>query len=140
MDPSFALARRYLGQAYAVNRMYKEAIAEFELLMSDAPMVAKGYLGLTLAMSGRRQQAEAILAELISESAARYVSSYHLAAIALALGDIDRAFAWLNDAANERAWPMAYLKLDPVLASIRDDARFKRLLGRVEQSLPEMIP
>jgi hypothetical protein len=76
-------------------------------------------------MSGRKQEAEAILADLISESTERYVSSYHLAAIALALGDIDRAFAWLNDALDERGWPMPYLKLDPMLASIRDDRRLK---------------
>jgi TolB-like protein/Tfp pilus assembly protein PilF len=133
MDPSFILARRYLGQAYALNRMYKEAIAEFEQLMSDGSPVAKGYLGLVLAMSGRKQEAEAMLADLISESTERYVSSYHLATIALALGDIDRAFAWLNDALEVRAWPMPYLKLDPMLASIRDDRRFKMLLDRLER-------
>ena len=133
MDPSFILARRYLGQAYALNRMYKEAIAEFEQLMSDGSPVAKGYLGLVLAMSDRKQEAEAMLADLISESTERYVSSYHLATIALALGDIDRAFAWLNDALEERAWPMPYLKLDPMLASIRDDRRFKMLLDRLER-------
>jgi adenylate cyclase len=133
MDPSFILARRYLGQAYALNRMYKEAIAEFEQLTSDGSPVAKGYLGLVLALSGRKQEAEAMLADLISESTERYVSSYHLATIALALGDIDRAFAWLNDALDERAWPMPYLKLDPMLASIRDDRRFEMLLERLER-------
>lgn len=133
MDPSFALARRYLGQAYAVSHMYSEAIAEFEQLMSDGSAVAKGYLGLVLAMSGRRQQAEAMLADLISESKERYVSSYHLATIAMALGDIDRAIAWLNDAVDERAWPMAYLKLDPMLMGIRGEPRFKTLLARVGQ-------
>ena len=133
MDPSFALAHRYLGQAYAVNRMYKEAAAEFEQLMPDSGMVAQGYLGYVLAMSGRRAQAEAMLADLIVQSSEAYVSSYHLAIIALALGDVDRAFAYLNDAANERAWPMAYLRLDPLLAGIREDGRFKHLLGSVEQ-------
>src|SRR5260370_7714367 len=99
--------------------------------MSDGRAVSKGYLGLVLAMSDRRQEAEAMLADLISESTERYVSSYHLATIALALGDIDRAFAWLNDALDERAWPMPYLKLDPMLASIRDYSRFKMLLHRL---------
>lgn len=133
MDPSFILARRYLGQAYILNRMYKEAIAQFERLMSDGSTFAEGYLGLVLAVSGRKQEAEAMLADLISESTERYVSSYHLALIALALGDIDRAFAWLNDALDERAWSVPYLKLDPMLISIRGDAQFKRLLGRLGQ-------
>ena len=133
MDPSFILGRRYLGQAYALNRMYKQAIAEFEQLISDGSTVGKGYLGFVLAMSGRKREAETILADLISESTDHYVSSYHLATIALALGDIDRAFAWLNDALDERAWPMPYLKLDPMLASIRDDRRFKMLLDRLER-------
>jgi hypothetical protein len=113
--------------------MYKQAIAEFEQLISDGSTVGKGYLGFVLAMSGRKREAETILADLISESTDHYVSSYHLATIALALGDIDRAFAWLNDALDERAWPMPYLKLDPMLASIRDDRRFKMLLDRLER-------
>jgi TolB-like protein/lipoprotein NlpI len=134
MDPSFVLARRYLGQAYVVNRMYDKALAEFEQLMSDSESIAKAYIGLVFAMSGRRGKAEAALAGLMSESTERYVSSYHLATIALALGDIDRAFEWLNDALEERAWPMAYLKLDPMLAQIRGDWRFKLLLDRIERS------
>jgi len=36
-------------------------------------------------------------------------------------------------ALEERAWPMPYLKLDPMLASIRDDRRFKMLLDRLER-------
>jgi hypothetical protein len=133
MNPAFTLARTYLGQAYLLSRMYKQAISEFEQVLPDSSTDAKGYLGLAFAMSGQRPQAEAMLAEMISQSEKCPPSSYHLAAISLALGDVDRAFGWLNDAATERTWTMPYLKLDPILASIRGDIRFKTLLDRLRR-------
>jgi tetratricopeptide (TPR) repeat protein len=131
MDSSFSLARRYLGQAFLLNRMYKEAIAEFEQLSTDGSTVGTAYIATTLAMSGSKREAERMLADLMSESEQRYVSRYQLASISLALGDIDRAFAWLKDALDERAWQMPYLRLDPMWADIRADRRFKALLDQL---------
>jgi len=130
MDASFIMARIYLGRAYALNRMYKEAINEFDKSLAEGSTDIRGYLGLTFALSGDRRKAEHMLAELISESASRYVSSYHFGTISLALGDVDGAFQWLNKAVDERGPHVAALRLDPTLVSIRSDPRFQMLLRR----------
>jgi TolB-like protein/tetratricopeptide (TPR) repeat protein len=132
MDSSFIMARIYLGRAYALNRMYKEAMNEFDKSLAEGSADVKGYIGWTLALAGDRQAAEHILAELISESARRYVSSYHVATVSLALGDVEAAFQWLDKAVDEHGRHVAALRLDPALASIRSDPRFYALLGRIE--------
>ena len=72
-----------------------------------------------------------MLADLMSNSAERYVSPYHIATISLALGDLDGAFQWLNKTVDEHGRHAAALRLDPVLAPIRDDPRFHLLVQRV---------
>jgi TolB-like protein len=132
MDGSFIMARIYLGRAYALNRMYKEAIDEFDKSLAEGGADVKGYLGLTLALAGERRKAERMLAELISDSADHYVSSYHLGTISLALGDVEGAFQWLNKAVDEHGRHVAALRLDPALVSIRRDPRFQMLLRKIE--------
>ncbi len=65
------------------------------------------------------------------EAGERYVSSYHMATINLALGDMDHAFIWLGKAIDEGSRHAAYLKLDPMLAPLRLDRRFAQLLSRI---------
>jgi adenylate cyclase len=131
MDPSFTMARIYLGQAYTLNRMYREAIDEFERSLVDGSTDVQGYLGLTFALSGDRRKAEAVLGDLMSHSAERYVSPYHIATISLALGDQEGAFRWLHKTVDEHGRHAAALRLDPVLAPIRGDPRFQTLVQRV---------
>jgi hypothetical protein len=47
------------------------------------------------------------------------------------LGDRDRAFAWLNQAAIERSLWLGYLKVEPKFDSLRSDSRFQELLRHV---------
>jgi TolB-like protein/tetratricopeptide (TPR) repeat protein len=132
MEASFIMARIYLGRAYALNRMYNEAINEFDKSLAEGSADVKGYLGLTFALAGDRRKAERVLAELISDSADHYVSPYHFGTISLALGDVESAFQWLDKAVDERGRHVAALRLDPALASIRGDPRFQMLLRRIE--------
>jgi hypothetical protein len=44
------------------------------------------------------------------------------------LGDADRAFEWLDRAVRDRRGWLAYLKVEPLLDSLRADPRFGRLL------------
>jgi hypothetical protein len=54
-----------------------------------------------------------------------------LALIHLALGDVDASFEWLDRAHDERSGWLPYLAMEPRLAPLRHDARFKRLLERI---------
>jgi TolB-like protein/tetratricopeptide (TPR) repeat protein len=130
MEASFIMARIYLGRAYALNRMYKEAINEFDKALAEGSADVRGYLGLTFALAGDRRKAEHMLAELISDSVDHYVSPYHFGTISLALGDVEGAFQWLNKAVDEHGPHVAALRLDPALVSIHSDPRFQMLLRR----------
>jgi hypothetical protein len=54
-----------------------------------------------------------------------------VASIYAALGDEDKAFAWLDKAAAEHSSFLVYSKWEPRLGPLRSDPRFERLLSRV---------
>jgi TolB-like protein/class 3 adenylate cyclase/Flp pilus assembly protein TadD len=57
---------------------------------------------------------------------------YDLAASYAYLGDSDKALAWLDSAFQRGFMNSWYLKNDPLLENIRDDARFKRIQQEYE--------
>jgi hypothetical protein len=48
-----------------------------------------------------------------------------------ALGDFDRAFEWLEKAADAHDVMLAYLRVGPCYDSLRSHPRFVQLLGRI---------
>ena len=130
VDPSFFPARRYLGLAYEQKGMYKEAIAQFEqgVKLSSSPLMMS-LLGHAYAASGRKAEAERVLADL-GQQKQRYVSPYTVATIYAGLGEKDQAFRWLETAFDDRDIWLMNLKVDPLFKPIRSDERFANLLQR----------
>ena len=136
LDPRFYYAHVYLGWALNAKGMYREAIDEYRkaLELNDDP-TAKAFLALSLAKMGQRGEATKLGDQLKLESPHRYVPSYCFAIIHLALGEKDEAFVWLEkDIAERSSWPVVYAVV-PELDELRDDARFKDMLKRL--NLPE---
>lgn len=73
-------------------------------------LTVRGYVHARL---GQEDEARRMLARLDEPSASRAVSSFHKAAIYVGLGEHDRALDLLEQAAEERAWQMRLLKVDP---------------------------
>lgn len=48
------------------------------------------------------------------------------------LGETDHAFDWLERAVDERAGLLIYLKVEPMFDRVRGDARFTRLMRRLQ--------
>jgi len=136
LDPNFAYARFNLGWGYCVKGMYQEAIVELRksLELSNDP-AAIGYLGLSLAKSGRRDEAMKLLNQLKRESAERYVPSFAFALIYIGLNEKEEAFVWLEKGVAERSSYASSYAIDPVLDDLRSDPRFKEMLKRL--NLPE---
>jgi serine/threonine protein kinase/tetratricopeptide (TPR) repeat protein len=137
LDPTFYVARRYLGLSYAQKGMYKEALAEFEKAIagsSGSPLMKAEYAN-TLALSGESGRAKALteLDALIALSKQKYVSAYHIATVYAGLNDKDRAFEWLEKGLQERADWMVFLNVDPRFDSLHDDPRFKDLQQRMNR-------
>jgi eukaryotic-like serine/threonine-protein kinase len=85
-----------------------------------------------LAALGRREEGEAILTRLEEESHQQYVRAEIVAMGYAALGDFDRAFAWLERAFKDRSGGLIYLHVDPGYGPLRQDPRFADLMARVE--------
>ncbi len=132
LDPSSFPARRYLGLAYEAKGMYAEAIAEFQtgVKLSGSPLML-ALLGHAYAVSGKRAEAQKVLADLQELQGQRYVSPYTVAAIYSGLGDREQAFKWLETAVEERDIWLMNLKVDPVFAKLRNERKFTDILARI---------
>jgi eukaryotic-like serine/threonine-protein kinase len=133
MEPNFLLARRRLCQVYAQKEMFNEAAAEFEkaLALSGEDIETIAAQGYFYALSGKGEAARKVLEELNAMICQRYVPAYFFAKIYIGLGEIDRAFDYLNRALEERYGLLAYMKVEPELECLRDDGRFTDLAQRV---------
>jgi len=135
-DPNFAHAHQALGWVNGLKGMYPEAIAETQtaIELNNDPVV-KGYLGLWLAKSGRRDEARILLSELERESTRRYVPSYARALIYIGLGNKEKALEWLKNEMSDGSEISGYYAMFPELDELRSDPRFKAMLKRL--NLPE---
>ena len=131
-DSTFAIAHLYLGRVLQFKGQPDSALAHFAQmgpLRSWIPNIAgEAYV---YAEMGRRDAAQAALARLDSLARTEYVTSYAVALVHTALGDRDRAFAWLDRAVAERTHWLLWLARDRRWAPLRDDPRFAALLRRV---------
>ena len=132
-DSTHYAARLEAGRAYAGLGQCAQSLAEYELA-GQGPFATtyQGELGYTYARCGHRAEAFAELARLRARaSQGWYVSHFGLARILAGLGDKEAAFAELERAYSERAWPMFYLRVEPAFDSLRTDPRFTRLIEKV---------
>jgi tetratricopeptide (TPR) repeat protein len=132
MEPNYQLAHYTLALALAQKRDYATAISEFKKAnsMSDMPWNDAG-LGYVYASSGSKEEALRVIAELKAKAKQRHVSSYSIATVYAGLGDRDEAFVWLEKAYHERSPGLTWLKVEPMLDSIRSDPRYADLLRRM---------
>jgi len=72
-----------------------------------------------------------LLDDLKARAEQQYVPAFCIALIHAALGENDLAFEWLDRAFAERSSWLVYLDVEPMLGSLRSDARFEDLARRV---------
>ena len=92
----------------------------------------KAALGHALAKSNKKNEAVRILNEMNELSKKRYVSSYELAAIYVALGQNERALQLLNRAYKEHSFHLVFLNVWPEFAPLHTDPRFHDLIYRLQ--------
>lgn len=112
---------------------YTEAEAQLRIPLPADPERAEleTALGQVYAGAGRTEEARAVLQSLQDAAQRRYISPYFIACLQAWLGQRSPAFASLNQAVRERSEPVAYLRIDPRVDSLRTDPRFARLLRQV---------
>jgi TolB-like protein/Tfp pilus assembly protein PilF len=136
LDPGFAYAHQALGLAYGSQGMYAEALTETRkaIELDDSP-ARKGYLGLWLAKSGKRDEALKLLGELKQEANRSYVESYTFALINIGLGDKEEALNQLEKEVSGHSENANLYAVTPELDDLRSEPRFKEMLKRM--NLPE---
>ena len=116
------------------QRKYTEAIASFEEQIRLSPSknsILIAALAHAYAVSGNREAAHKIIAELQELAKTKYISSFQIASIYGGLGENDQAFAWLEKAYEERSPELVNLKVEPSFDNLRSDPRFTDLAARI---------
>jgi serine/threonine protein kinase/tetratricopeptide (TPR) repeat protein len=138
LDPNDARVHDFLADAYAREKMDREAIAEEQkyLVLSGDEDSAEA-LGRDFASSGYKEAMHALYRKTLAfteEAAQRvYVSPLQFAVLYAQLGEKERAFAFLEKAFEERQPWLNVLKNDPQFEPLRSDPRFADMVRRIEE-------
>jgi len=134
LDRNFAPAHWHLGWAYEATGRFNDGVAEAQraVALDSGNLVYVASLGHAYARAGREREARATLARLARASTTQHVSSYHVAVIHIALGDMDEGINWLERAYVEQSPWIGYLGVDPRLDPVRTDPRFRSLLTKAK--------
>ena len=136
LDPTFPLARHWLGFALVANGKYDEAISVTRQVSPDSPFgwMSVVVLAHAYAKQGKKAEAEQQILLLRDLAKTRYVRPYYLASIYATLGERDKAFAELEKSFAERDCYLGRIAVDPFMDPLRDDPRFKSLIKRMNLS------
>jgi len=131
--PNFSIVNRWLGVSYRNIGQLDEATAQLSRAVEldrNPPNVA--FLAQMYALSGETSKAHEMLKELDKlYERGLYYCPYERALVYIALGDKDEAFELMEQAYEERANCMPWLRADQALDPLRDDPRFQDLLRRM---------
>ena len=124
MDPNFSHAHWTLAWAYHHKNQTKEFVEELQKASSTGGGSATGIL---YALQGKRAEARRLIAQL----EVNYGSSLQVADVYAYLGEVDRAFSWLEKGFQERDGALIVMRVEPTLEPLRSDPRFEDLERRV---------
>jgi len=131
--PNSSRGYKWLGIAYRNIEQFDEATTQLSRAVEmdrNPPNVA--FLAEMYALSGEPSKAHEMLEELdkLFEQGL-YYCPYERALVYIGLDDKDEAFELLEQAYDQRAYCMPWLRADQALDPLRDDPRFQDLLVRM---------
>ena len=126
ISPEHGIARFNLGAAWLLEGDAKAALAEFQKSSG-----ARREAGVALAQHdlGRPGESQKALDELIRGYA--LTNAYQVAEVHAWRREPDAAFDWLERAYTQHDGTLVQIKFDPLLARIRDDARYAAMLTKI---------
>jgi len=115
-------------QYQAAERVLREALA----LAPECGSSTKATLSYSLARAGDTSYAKKLAAELEEKRKIEYVSPVELATVHIALGNTETALDWIEAAVDDRRGWVAYLRVHPIMDSVRGEPRFAALVKRMK--------
>jgi len=132
LDASFAEAHAGLGWACVQQGRFPEGIMHLQRAAQlDTGPEFTAMLAYAYAVSGNRNEARKILAELVDSSQKRYVSSVFVALAYWGMGNRDQACNWLDRAAQARDSYLSGISLEPAFGQFRSSSCFQNLIQRM---------
>jgi len=122
------LALTLLKDYAAAERVLREALA----LAPECGSSTKAALAFCLASAGDQSYAREIAGELEVRMKTEYVSPVENAIVQMALGQKENALDWTERAIEERRGWVAYLRVHPIVDSLRGEPRFDDLVRRMK--------
>jgi serine/threonine-protein kinase len=133
LDPSFAPAQRTLGRLYALKGMRDSGLFHLRksLELSRRRPIDVAHLAFLHDLAGQRDSARALVDELERRARTEYVPAYALAIAYAGRGDMDRAFAQLTKAIEDKDPTMSENWFNPEFESLHADPRWPALLDAI---------
>ena len=132
MDPNFVHIHGNLAPVYFKKGMTEDAIAECQKAVElSGGRLYRASLAYFYAISGRKNEAQGILEELLQQSKRGYIWAGEIALVYAGLGDKERFFRWLEKAYQEHDLTIDALIAEPLYDPLMSDPRFEDLLRRV---------
>jgi len=133
VDPNYYFAHMAKAAIYKKKKMYPESISEYQRAKALAPdqTLSDVWLAGTFVETGQRNEARAILNQMLRLSKSRWVPPCHIAMVYRTLGETDKAVAWLEKGYEQRDPGMTSLKTDKRWDYLSGDPRFAALMKRM---------
>ena len=133
--PDFQVGKLWLGEAYMLKGMFKDAFSvfpkEFTAPGAGGITYALGTIGWAYARSGQKEEALRMLDQFNAISKERYISPLQKAFILIGLGDKDKAIEQLEMGYLERDGFLTFLNIWNFFEPLRSDSKFKALLKKM---------
>jgi AraC-like DNA-binding protein/TolB-like protein/Tfp pilus assembly protein PilF len=119
-----------LGWTYIKKKQFNKAL-ELHKKLPDYADYSKMLIGYTYIQAGKKEQAMELLARMETDAGEKFVNPVFRGLLAGMLGDKDRAFELLNEACDQKMYPIIFIKLYPGIEYIKDDPRYAELLQKM---------
>lgn len=133
LEPEHQVAYMVLGHVYLGMQRVEESVSALRHaaeISGEFPLML-GWLGLALGLGGHTAEARMVLERLRAIASQRFVLPTSFAWTHLGLGEIDNAFAWMEQAVNRNDGWIHALKSYPFLDPYRADPRVHALLRKL---------
>jgi tetratricopeptide (TPR) repeat protein len=119
----------HLAEAYAARKRFAEAFRALDKCGSgDVCLMKRAWIS---AQAGRKQDAALILDQLKQAGRQRYVYPAVFMVVYASLGNKEQALDWLERAYEEKEPWLFWLKVEPMVDSLRGEPRFQAVLRKV---------
>ncbi|MBS1797899.1 MAG: protein kinase [Acidobacteria bacterium] len=121
----------YIARIYLGKGDLKAAEKELDAYPAiDRDPMALSTRAMLYAAQNKPSEAEKVVGRMRKLAAEQYVSPYEFALVYLKLGDRDRMFRYLDQAANDRSENLGFIRSLPDFDPVRADPRYAELLRK----------